>query len=115
MEDGLWSGAPRLYQGMVLTCKSVGAGTPCDGKIASNVGDTLVVQCLTAKRENLAIIVAQGRILCASRFKPIQCTSLAERLWIGCSCGEMNGSVLNPAGGFLHLSIYGHLLGNVGS
>lgn len=61
--------ARRDYQGLVLTCKPVGIGTPCDGKIASRVGDTLVVQCLTAKGEDLATMLTQGGILCG---QPVQ-------------------------------------------
>jgi hypothetical protein len=56
--------ARRDYQGLILTCKPVGAGTPCDGKIASRFGDTLVVQCLTAEGEDLATMLTQGGILC---------------------------------------------------
>lgn len=61
--------ARRDYQGLVLACKPVGSGTPCDGKIASKVGDTLVVQCLTAEGEDLATILTRGGILCG---QPVQ-------------------------------------------
>lgn len=61
--------ARRNYQGLILTCNPVGAGTPCDGKIASRVGDTLVVQCLTAEGEDLATMLTQGGILCG---QPVQ-------------------------------------------
>ena len=61
--------ARRDYQGLILTCKPVGAGTPCDGNIASRVGDTLVVQCLTAEGKDLATLLTQGGILCG---QPVQ-------------------------------------------
>lgn len=61
--------ARRDYQGIVLTCKPVGAGTPCDGKIASRLGNTLVVQCFTAEGEDLAAMLTQGGILCG---QPVQ-------------------------------------------
>ncbi|MET2827808.1 hypothetical protein [Mesorhizobium shangrilense] len=56
--------ARRDYQGLAVTCKPVGAGTPCDGKVASRFGDALVVQCLTPDGADLAARLTQGGMLC---------------------------------------------------
>jgi hypothetical protein len=53
--------ARRDYQGLALTCKPVGKGTPCDGNVASRFGDAIVVQCLTS---DLAAKLAENGILC---------------------------------------------------
>lgn len=56
--------ARRDYQGLALTCKPVGKGTPCDGNVASKFGDAIVVQCLTSDGEDLAAKLAENGILC---------------------------------------------------
>ncbi|WP_077381238.1 hypothetical protein [Mesorhizobium prunaredense] len=56
--------ARRDYQGLALTCKPVGKGTPCDGNIASKLGDAIVVQCLTPDGADLAAKLAENGILC---------------------------------------------------
>ncbi|MES0157600.1 hypothetical protein NKJ81_29165 [Mesorhizobium sp. M0018] len=56
--------ARRDYQGLALTCKPVGAGTPCDGNIAAKFGDALVVQCLTSDGTDLAAKLVEAGILC---------------------------------------------------
>lgn len=56
--------ARRDYQGLGVTCKPVGAGTPCDGKVASRFGDALVVQCLMPDGADLAARLIQGGMLC---------------------------------------------------
>ncbi|TIO04453.1 MAG: hypothetical protein E5X88_31760 [Mesorhizobium sp.] len=54
----------RDYQGLALTCKPVGKGTPCDGNVASKFGDAIVVQCLTSDGTDLAAKLAETGILC---------------------------------------------------
>ncbi|PTE09477.1 hypothetical protein [Mesorhizobium helmanticense] len=56
--------ARRDYQGLALTCKPVGSGTPCDGNIASKFGDATVVQCVTSDGADLAAKLAENGILC---------------------------------------------------
>ena len=56
--------ARRDYQGLAVTCKPVGAGTPCDGNVASRFGDALVVQCLMPDGADLAARLTQGGMLC---------------------------------------------------
>ncbi|ESZ10259.1 MULTISPECIES: hypothetical protein [unclassified Mesorhizobium] len=56
--------ARRDYQGLALTCKPVGMGTPCDGNVASKFGDAIVVQCLTSDGADLAAKLAESGILC---------------------------------------------------
>ncbi|RWP65924.1 hypothetical protein [Mesorhizobium sp.] len=56
--------ARRDYQGLALTCKPVGMGTPCDGNVASRFGDAIVVQCLTSDGADLAAKLAENGILC---------------------------------------------------
>ncbi|RWF79158.1 MAG: hypothetical protein EOS26_02775 [Mesorhizobium sp.] len=56
--------ARRDYQGLALTCKPVGTGTPCDGNVASKFGDAIVVQCLTSDGMDLAAKLAENGILC---------------------------------------------------
>lgn len=56
--------ARRDYQGLALTCKPVGKGTPCDGNVASKFGDAIVVQCLTPDGADLAAKLAENGILC---------------------------------------------------
>ncbi|MER9419171.1 hypothetical protein NKI95_24960 [Mesorhizobium sp. M0306] len=56
--------ARRDYQGLALTCKPVGAGTPCDGNIAPKFRDAVVVQCLTSDGTDLATKLVEAGILC---------------------------------------------------
>lgn len=56
--------ARRDYQGLALTCKPVGMGTPCDGNVASKFADAIVVQCLTSDGADLAAKLAENGILC---------------------------------------------------
>ncbi|TJU89837.1 MAG: hypothetical protein E5Y15_01525 [Mesorhizobium sp.] len=56
--------ARRGYQGVALTCKPVGMGTPCDGNVATKFGDAIVVQCLTSDGADLAAKLAENGILC---------------------------------------------------
>ncbi|UDL91641.1 hypothetical protein LGH82_10610 [Mesorhizobium sp. PAMC28654] len=56
--------ARRDYQGLGVACKPVGAGTPCDGKVASRFGDAFVVQCLMPDGADLAARLTQGGMLC---------------------------------------------------
>lgn len=54
----------RDYQGLALTCKLVGAGTPCDGNVAPKFRDAVVVQCLTSDGTDLAAKLVEAGILC---------------------------------------------------
>ncbi|RWK60422.1 hypothetical protein [Mesorhizobium sp.] len=65
--------ARRDYQGLALTCKPVGNGTPCDGNVASKFGDAIVVQCLTSDGADLAAKLAENGILCG---QPAQAGSI---------------------------------------
>ncbi|MER8974421.1 hypothetical protein [Mesorhizobium sp. M0145] len=56
--------ARRDYQGLALTCKPVGTGTPCDGNVAPKFGDAVVVQCLTSGGTDLAAKLVEAGILC---------------------------------------------------
>ncbi|MER9618582.1 hypothetical protein [Mesorhizobium sp. M0207] len=66
----------RDYQGLTLTCKPVGMGTPCDGNVSSKFGDALVVQCLTSDGTDVAAKLVEAGILCGqpaqagSTYKP---------------------------------------------
>ncbi|MER8772045.1 hypothetical protein NKH63_25380 [Mesorhizobium sp. M0960] len=54
----------RDYQGLALTCKPVGSGTPCDGNVAPKFRDAVVVQCLTSDGTDLAAKLVEAGILC---------------------------------------------------
>ncbi|MER8509605.1 hypothetical protein NKH91_13160 [Mesorhizobium sp. M0894] len=54
----------RRYQGLALTCKPVGSGTPCDGNVAPKFRDAVVVQCLTSDGTDLAAKLVEAGILC---------------------------------------------------
>ncbi|MES0068051.1 hypothetical protein NKJ73_19800 [Mesorhizobium sp. M0074] len=54
----------RDYQGLALTCKPVGLGTPCDGNVAPKFRDAVVVQCLTSDGTDLAAKLVEAGILC---------------------------------------------------
>ncbi|MER8778854.1 hypothetical protein [Mesorhizobium sp. M0977] len=54
----------RDYQGLALTCKPVGLGTPCDGNVAPKFRDAIVVQCLTLGGMDLAAKLVEAGILC---------------------------------------------------
>ncbi|WP_095204559.1 hypothetical protein [Mesorhizobium carmichaelinearum] len=56
--------ARRDFQGMVLNCKPVGSGTPCDGKTGTMLGDAVVVQCLMPDGGDLAAVFTQKGLLC---------------------------------------------------
>ncbi|MER8603900.1 hypothetical protein NKH45_23320 [Mesorhizobium sp. M1156] len=66
----------RDYQGLALTCKPVGLGTPCDGNVAPKFRDAVVVQCLTLGGTDLAAKLVEAGILCGqpaqagSTYKP---------------------------------------------
>lgn len=66
----------RDYQGLALTCKPVGTGTPCDGNVAPKFRDAIVVQCLTSDGTDLAAKLVDTGILCGqpaqagSTYKP---------------------------------------------
>ncbi|CCV12481.1 hypothetical protein [Mesorhizobium sp. STM 4661] len=71
----------RDYQGLALTCKPVGTGTPCDGNVASKFGDAIVVQCFTSDGVDLAAKLAENGILCG---QPAQAGSTYK----SCSSGS---------------------------
>ncbi|MER9067580.1 hypothetical protein NKH84_13525 [Mesorhizobium sp. M0902] len=54
----------RDYQGLALTCKPVGLGTPCDGNVAPNFRDAVVVVCLISDGTDLAAKLVEAGILC---------------------------------------------------
>lgn len=54
----------RDYQGLTLTCRPVGMGTPCDGNVSSKFDDAVVVQCLTADGTDVAAKLVEAGILC---------------------------------------------------
>lgn len=54
----------RRYQGLALTCKPVGTGTPCDGNAASMFRGAVVVQCFTSDGTDLAAKFVEDGILC---------------------------------------------------
>ncbi|MER8796281.1 hypothetical protein NKH75_19125 [Mesorhizobium sp. M0984] len=56
--------ARRDYQGLSLTCKPVGTGTPCDGNIAPKFNGAVVVQCFVPDGTDLAVKLVEGGILC---------------------------------------------------
>ncbi|MER8453922.1 hypothetical protein NKJ46_30230 [Mesorhizobium sp. M0166] len=56
--------ARRDYQGVALTCKPVGTGTPCDGNVAPKYADAVIVQCFTSDGADLAAKLVESGILC---------------------------------------------------
>src|SRR5690606_35483224 len=56
--------ARRDYQGQAVVCQRIGAGTPCDGKMASRFGESVVVQCLTDGDIDLAATISDRGFLC---------------------------------------------------
>ncbi|MER9867179.1 hypothetical protein NKJ35_08200 [Mesorhizobium sp. M0136] len=54
----------RDYQGLALTCKSVGLGTPCDRNVAPKFRDAAVVQCLISDGTDRAAKLVEAGILC---------------------------------------------------
>ncbi|MER9579499.1 hypothetical protein NKJ36_31210 [Mesorhizobium sp. M0142] len=56
--------ARRDYQGLAVTCKPVGTGTPCDGNAAPKFGDALVVQCFTPDGSDLAAKLVESGVMC---------------------------------------------------
>lgn len=64
LRDMATEAARRDFQGMVLNCKPVGLGTPCDGKTGARLGDAVVVQCTTPEGGDLAAVLTQRGLLC---------------------------------------------------
>jgi hypothetical protein len=56
--------ARRDYQGVPVICRRVGAGTPCDGKMAAKFGDSIVVQCMIGGDVDLATRFSERDFLC---------------------------------------------------
>lgn len=56
--------AKRDYQALLVRCRPVGTGTPCDGNVASRLGDAVVVQCFTYEGADLAMQLTQKGLLC---------------------------------------------------
>lgn len=54
----------RGYDGLVVTCRPVGAGTPCDGNMASKLGGAVVVQCFMPDGTDLAAKLIESGLLC---------------------------------------------------
>ncbi|OWK21373.1 hypothetical protein AJ88_22820 [Mesorhizobium amorphae CCBAU 01583] len=64
LRDMVTEAARRDFQGMILNCKPVGSGTPCDGKTGASLGDAVVVQCLMPDGGDLAAVLTQRGLLC---------------------------------------------------
>jgi hypothetical protein len=64
MRGLLTEAARRDYQGRPVSCRRIGAGTPCDGNVAAKFGDATVVQCLTAEGVDIAAAFSAAGYLC---------------------------------------------------
>ncbi|MER9962674.1 hypothetical protein NKJ72_17185 [Mesorhizobium sp. M0045] len=66
----------RDFQGLTLTCRPVGTGTPCDGNAAPKFRNAVVVQCFTSDGTDLAAKLVAAGFLCGqpaqagSAYKP---------------------------------------------
>ena len=56
----------REFQGMDLTCAGVGAGTPCDGQLASAPDGAVVVQCRDKDGRDIAALLVERRLFCGN-------------------------------------------------
>lgn len=56
--------ARKSYEQSVVTCRPVGSGTPCDGKVGLKFGRALVVQCFTSSGADLAKEFSEKGLLC---------------------------------------------------
>lgn len=56
--------ARKSYEQSVVTCRPVGSGTPCDGKVGRKFGSALVAQCLTSAGGDLAKELSEKGFLC---------------------------------------------------
>ncbi|WP_457936133.1 hypothetical protein [Mesorhizobium sp. 10J20-29] len=54
----------RSFQGVQVTCRNVGQGTPCDGRTAAKFGGSPVVQCLTEQGVDIARELSLRGLLC---------------------------------------------------
>ncbi|MER9019317.1 hypothetical protein [Mesorhizobium sp. M0898] len=52
------------YQGRAVTCRPVGTGTPCDGRVAAKFGGSVVAQCFTSDGTDLAQEFSKRGFLC---------------------------------------------------
>lgn len=52
------------YNGLTVTCKPVGTGTPCDGNVAASFAGAMVVQCFMPDGADLAAQLTQAGLLC---------------------------------------------------
>lgn len=64
MEKLVREEARRTFQGRRLDCIQVGGGTPCDGRAAASFGGSLVAQCFTEERLDVARELAARGYLC---------------------------------------------------
>lgn len=53
-----------VFQGKQVTCKMVGAGTPCDGRSAASFAGTIVAQCMTSDGTDIAAYLSARGMLC---------------------------------------------------
>ncbi|MEV8645357.1 hypothetical protein AB0V79_27270 [Mesorhizobium ciceri] len=64
LRDMVTEATRRDFQGMVLNCKPVGSGTPCDGNTGARLGDAVVVQCFMPDGGDLAAVLTEMGLLC---------------------------------------------------
>ncbi|RWO01700.1 hypothetical protein [Mesorhizobium sp.] len=64
MRAMMTAAARRDFQGLDVTCKPVGSGTPCDGNVAARFRGAFVVQCFTSDGADLAERLVSKGILC---------------------------------------------------
>ncbi len=64
MRDILTETARRDFQSKVVTCRRIGAGTPCDGNVAATFGGRVVAQCITADGVDIADAFSKAGYLC---------------------------------------------------
>lgn len=64
MEKLVRGEARYAFQGRQLNCIQVGGGTPCDGRVAASFGDSLVAQCFTEERLDVARELTARGYLC---------------------------------------------------
>ncbi len=64
MRDLMTETARRDFQSRDVTCKRIGAGTPCDGNTAATFGGRIVAQCITSDGVDIADAFSKAGYLC---------------------------------------------------
>ena len=54
----------KEYEQLMVSCKTVGNGTPCDGRSTNKAGSSLIVQCVTPSGSDLALEFSERGFLC---------------------------------------------------